>query len=423
MGVPDSNRFSQEDVRLEINLASTSSLVTCFAEANDAYFDNNYSGSKDELYNFRNYKSTGEFLMSNTGKSTAVLACGDSADTIRYHDGLALGPKNGDTIYTDPALGVANIFNGGGNFYTILTSGTTCQVSTFGVVSNRATCSPTGPWTVPLISEDATRDISSFLSSSVFIKEAPICHVDAGGTRLYIAQPSGSKIAQFSLSSANNINSTLTLQGEHDFEIPGGNSRIINTLTLNTTGTKIYVVVDRETLRQYTLSTAWDITTVGITYDEYDGFPSDSLLNEGYCFNRDGSKIYTLSYTRLAQISEASCSTNFDVSTAGSATPLPYSPLPNGDYVEGISLVYMDSGSNNDILMTVGFGTSVDASVKIAAAKNGYSSSAVFSSGSELVLYDPSCMDDDFMYDVFLEGAPTGSSTDKYFLRKFLTNV
>lgn len=55
MSVPNTNTFSLENVRIEIGLSATASLTACFAAANPAGFDPAYEGSKNSLYNFRNY--------------------------------------------------------------------------------------------------------------------------------------------------------------------------------------------------------------------------------------------------------------------------------------------------------------------------------------------------------------------------------
>lgn len=56
MAVPDTNTFSQRDVVTEIyGNSSNRSLTELFAAANGT-FDSRYVGSKNSLYNFRNYQ-------------------------------------------------------------------------------------------------------------------------------------------------------------------------------------------------------------------------------------------------------------------------------------------------------------------------------------------------------------------------------
>lgn len=67
MAVPNTNTFSLEDVRVELGLGATTSLSACFSSADPSGFDAAYSGSKDRLSNFRNYKVSGlELIYSNS---------------------------------------------------------------------------------------------------------------------------------------------------------------------------------------------------------------------------------------------------------------------------------------------------------------------------------------------------------------------
>ncbi len=57
MGVPNTTTFDLQTVVNVVN-PTTDDLVDCFADAVANKFDSSYSGSKDELLNFRNYDST-----------------------------------------------------------------------------------------------------------------------------------------------------------------------------------------------------------------------------------------------------------------------------------------------------------------------------------------------------------------------------
>tara|TARA_R110000824_G_scaffold68521_1_gene177156 strand:- start:100 stop:558 length:459 start_codon:yes stop_codon:yes gene_type:complete len=64
MGVPNTTTFSLQDVVDEIN-PTTDDLVDSFADAVANKFDSSYSGSKDELLNFRNYGAGKTTRISN----------------------------------------------------------------------------------------------------------------------------------------------------------------------------------------------------------------------------------------------------------------------------------------------------------------------------------------------------------------------
>tara|TARA_R110001632_G_scaffold187967_1_gene308429 strand:- start:186 stop:584 length:399 start_codon:yes stop_codon:yes gene_type:complete len=75
MGVPNTSTFSLQDVVNEVN-PTTDDLVDCFADAVASKFDSTYSGSKNQLLNFRNYGGTlpvnGYIIRAG---STSSLAC------------------------------------------------------------------------------------------------------------------------------------------------------------------------------------------------------------------------------------------------------------------------------------------------------------------------------------------------------------
>lgn len=54
MAVPDTTTFTLQDVQTELG-GVNDDLIECFANADSVQFDSNYEGSKNSLYNFRNY--------------------------------------------------------------------------------------------------------------------------------------------------------------------------------------------------------------------------------------------------------------------------------------------------------------------------------------------------------------------------------
>jgi len=66
--VPDTNTFSLQDV---VNVVGGSSLSAAFTNSVDSYFDSTYKGSKNNLYNFRNYTEalTRYYMMGTVGTS------------------------------------------------------------------------------------------------------------------------------------------------------------------------------------------------------------------------------------------------------------------------------------------------------------------------------------------------------------------
>lgn len=88
MAVPNTNTFSLKDVQAELPFAPTG-LQACFTNAIASAFDGAYSGSKNQLSNFRNYNSivkTWYQLFRCGVGSTAYTLVPPTVATQRYVD-------------------------------------------------------------------------------------------------------------------------------------------------------------------------------------------------------------------------------------------------------------------------------------------------------------------------------------------------
>jgi len=65
--VPNTNTFKLSDVTAVVG---GNNLVTAFTNSVDAYFDPTYKGSKNQLYNFRNYKKSDVAVTSQSATAT-----------------------------------------------------------------------------------------------------------------------------------------------------------------------------------------------------------------------------------------------------------------------------------------------------------------------------------------------------------------
>ena len=119
MSVPNTTTFTLLDVCVEIGLTgSNRNLSQCFTSAVSAQFDPAYSGSKDNLLNFRNYGAvTMTAFNTSIQGTTELLSCGEARLTTRYHNGANPDPTSGDIVYTDSAG--TTVFNGGGQWFKI----------------------------------------------------------------------------------------------------------------------------------------------------------------------------------------------------------------------------------------------------------------------------------------------------------------
>ena len=110
------------------------------------------------------------------------------------------------------------------------------------------------------------------------------------GTKLYVAEIDSDRIYQYSLSTAWDI-STLSSDGKYkdvtsEDTFPSG-------VFFKPDGTKMYIIGTNDTVFQYTLSTAWDVSTA--TYDSvYKSMATEDTRMRALFFKSDGTKIYTV---------------------------------------------------------------------------------------------------------------------------------
>ena len=134
------------------------------------------------------------------------------------------------------------------------------------------------------------------------------------GTEVYIVSYGDSNVHQYSLSTAFDISSgsfTRTFDTTRDDYRHG--------IRFKPDGTKMYIVGGNYTsddkTDQYTLSTAWDISTasydsVSLDHSSYITTPTDLL------FNNDGTKLFVCGTAPYAYILTYTLSTAYDLSTA-----------------------------------------------------------------------------------------------------------
>jgi len=101
MAVPNTTTFTLQNVVDEVN-PTTDDLVDCFADATSSSFDSNYSGSKNNLLNFRNYGGEQYWDYAAGTQSTLTNICYLSLTEIIYqqHPTVQAFDFN-DPIYSD----------------------------------------------------------------------------------------------------------------------------------------------------------------------------------------------------------------------------------------------------------------------------------------------------------------------------------
>lgn len=148
------------------------------------------------------------------------------------------------------------------------------------------------------------------------------------GTKMYVPGSSGSEINQYSLTTPFDITSGVTFDGS-PLSVISHESRIEG-MTFSPDGFKLYIVgSNHDEINQFSLTTAFDITS-GATVD---GNPlslaSVQGQSSGLAFNLDGSKVYiTGGFSAGARFNELDLNIPFDITSGGSSSGSSYTLQP-----------------------------------------------------------------------------------------------
>ncbi len=141
------------------------------------------------------------------------------------------------------------------------------------------------------------------------------------GNKFYMVGGAGDVVVQYALSTAYDFSSRGTVES---YIRVNSEETVPQDVAFNNDGTRMYIVGNQgDDITEYSLSTAWNVSTATFT-DVFDartaienllGATNGDLLT-GMAFNDDGSKLY-ISDRRSDDVFEFDLSTNYDVSTAG----------------------------------------------------------------------------------------------------------
>lgn len=139
------------------------------------------------------------------------------------------------------------------------------------------------------------------------------------GTKFYMIGASGDAVIQYTLSTAYDVSTRGTIQSYYRVN---NEETSPDDVTFNDTGTRMYVLGGNgDDVTQYTLSTAWDVSSAGspVVWDTRTAI--ENLLGAtngdrltGMAFNNDGSKVFVID-RRSDDIFEFNLSSNYDIST------------------------------------------------------------------------------------------------------------
>ncbi len=132
------------------------------------------------------------------------------------------------------------------------------------------------------------------------------------GTKLFIVGTSGDDVTEYTLSTAFDVSTASHVSGgEKDLSSQDLRPR---DLTFNSDGTKMIVVGDAgETIEEYNLSTAFDVSTA--SHDSSLDVSGEEQTPAAIEFSPDGKKMFVLGYTG-DDVNQYTLSTGFDISTA-----------------------------------------------------------------------------------------------------------
>ena len=134
MGVPDTTTFTLQNVVDVVN-PTTDDLVDCFSDAFTLKFDSNYSGSKNQLLNFRNYDN---FRTAFSASTASKDPCALALNRTYYWNRTFVDPQIGDTIYTS-ATGTGVLAQGNYKFAPLGTNNI-MKINNSGVFFSEAAC-------------------------------------------------------------------------------------------------------------------------------------------------------------------------------------------------------------------------------------------------------------------------------------------
>ncbi|MBU1151777.1 Ig-like domain-containing protein, partial [Patescibacteria group bacterium] len=138
---------------------------------------------------------------------------------------------------------------------------------------------------------------------------------NSDGTKMFVGERNTNKLYRYSLSSAWDL-STASYDTDNTLNV-GGQAADPYGFAFKSDGTAVYIVDTTTIVYQYTLSSAWDLTSGSYAEKSYslDNIVNGSEATTGIAFNSDGSKMYVSEYYTKA-IYQYTLSTPWDVSSA-----------------------------------------------------------------------------------------------------------
>ena len=165
-----------------------------------------------------------------------------------------------------------------------------------------------GGWTVDL--SNVTYDSVSFSVTGQDVSPVGI-RLNSDGTKMFMIGLASDNVFQYTLSTAFDLSTasynSVSFSVASQNTTPGG-------MYFNADGTKMYVIGNDDVVYQYSLSTAFDLSTASYDSVSFDASNQGTGM-QGAVFNLDGTKMYMADLANDS-LFQYSLSTGFDVSTA-----------------------------------------------------------------------------------------------------------
>ena len=228
-------------------------------------------------------------------------------------------------------------------------------------------------WSMEDITSGTSANITSLINgSSTPGQVQPM--VDPSGTRVYVPEFSNKKVRQLSLSSANDLTSTISNVG-----VSSALSYNFNHFQMSRNGNSAYMIdYFGNEINQYNLSTAWDITTMSTTAASSISYsiPSGNWVERGFHFNTDGTEVYHMlrSYSSTpfaVKVQKYVLSTAYDLSTAATVDVIDVTTSydPQGDGGNANNIMIIDDSSQIPYYLIFG-GSGLDAAAYTNSVSN-----------------------------------------------------
>jgi hypothetical protein len=263
----------------------------------------------ESYYVYRRCDDIKYWLVQTVSGSTITPGEVEKAEFCWEFQYISVGLPNLDPQY--------NIINYTGNYFLL---------STTGVYDNCDDCNTpcNSNWNLDCIELNNSVDVTEIIGTANATSTQ--VWIDESGTRLYSIEQdftNGFTINQYSISTPNDITSTITYIGTSPSLF--GSSKFQN-MVFSDDGSKVYIQTSSEfqtdkTVRQHSLITNWDISTMSVIPD-FSLQPPTLDYSRGICFNKTGD-IFYMGYTGPGDdqyLASWNLSTNWDLSTAGGPT-------------------------------------------------------------------------------------------------------